>query len=436
MKQSIGLALVVAVLSCPLMAGDWPQFRGPTRDGIASETGLMKQWPQQGPKMLWSYADLGKGYASLTVVGGKIYTTGCEDKTGFLYCFDTAGKLLWKVPYGPEWTGSNPGTRTTPTFDGGKLYLMSGNGLMTCRNASDGKEVWAVDTAKKFGGKNIQWGISESVLVTGDKVICTPGGPNASVVALNKATGETIWTTKTLSNKSAYCSPLLINRGSNKSILTILDTEIVGINLADGKVLWHVPHKVSYDINAVSPAYKDGKIYVTNGYKHGGFMMELNADGTNVTKKWTEKDLDVHHGGVVIVGSDIIGASTNGQWMCLDMNTGKVKYADKGVGKGAVIDVDGLIYGYGENGTVGLIEPGPKGFKLISSFAIKKGDAEHWAHPVVSNGVLYIRHGTALMAFDIKAKDASKTPVQPEAKPETKPQTKPQAKPKPKTKAG
>ncbi len=428
MKQSIGLALVIAVISSPLMAGDWPQFRGPTRDGISTETGLLKQWPEKGPKMLWSYPDLGKGYASLTVVGGKIYTTGCEGKTGFLYCFDNAGKLLWKVSYGPEWTGSNPGTRTTPTFDGGKLYLMSGLGNICCLDAKTGKEVWSVDTFKTFGGKNISWGISESVLVDGDKVFCTPGGPDASVVALNKATGETIWTTKGLSDKSAYCCPRIIAHGGKRILLTMLQQTVVGIDPATGKVLWKFPHKVSHDINAVAPAFKDGMIYLTNGYDHGGLAIQLSADGASVTKKWSEPELDVHHGGVVLLGSDIHGAGTEGQWMCLNLLSGKIKYKSKLVGKGAIIFADGLLYGYGEGGTVGLIQPAAGGYKLISSFDIQLGDEEHWAHPVVSNGVLYIRHGTALMAFDIKSKDQSKTPTQSEAKPETKP--------KPKAKAG
>ncbi|NLH18398.1 MAG: PQQ-binding-like beta-propeller repeat protein [Phycisphaerae bacterium] len=404
MKRTIGVLLVIAALSYPLMAGDWTQFRGPTRDGISTETGLLKQWPAEGPKMLWSYQALGTGYASLAVVGGKIYTTGLEAKTGFLYCFDNSGKLLWKVPYGPEWTGSNPGTRTTPTFDAGKLYLMSGNGLLTCRNASDGKEVWSVDTFKKFGGKNITWGISESVLIDGDKVICTPGGPDASVVALKKATGQTLWTTKGLSDKSAYCCPQIIAHGGKRILLTMLEKTVVGIDPEAGKVLWKYPHKVSYDINAVAPAYANGMIYLTNGYNHGGLMLQLSPDGSSVTKKWTEPELDVHHGGVVLLGKDIHGAGTDGQWICLDLTSGKIKYRDRLVGKGSVIFADGLIYGYGENGTVGLIRPSPTGYKLISSFEISLGNEEHWAHPVVSNGILYIRHGKALMAYDIKAK--------------------------------
>ncbi len=404
MKWTIGMTLVIALFSCPLNAGDWTQFRGPTRDGISSETGLLKQWPAEGPKMLWSFGGLGKGYASLCVVGNTLYTTGCEGKTGFLYAFNTGGKLLWKVPYGPEWTGSNPGTRTTPTFDAGKLYLMSGHGLVTCRNAADGKEVWAVDTFKQFGGRNISWGISESVLVDGDKVICTPGGPDASIVALNKTTGKTIWTTKGISDKSAYCCPRIIQHNGKRILLTMLEKTVVGIHPESGQILWKYPHKVSYDINAVAPAYANGMIYLTNGYNHGGMMLQLSPDGSSVTRKWTEKELDVHHGGVILLGKDIHGAATNGEWICLDLVSGKIKYKDGLVGKGSVVFADGLIYGYGENGTVGLIRPSSAGYKLISSFDISLGNEEHWAHPAISNGILYIRHGKALMAFDIKAK--------------------------------
>jgi outer membrane protein assembly factor BamB len=386
-------------------AADWSQFRGPSRDGISPETGLMKQWPQEGPKELWSYDGLGTGYSSVSVADGLVYTTGLVDGQGYLFAFDLQGNLKYKVNYGPEWTdaGNYPSARTTPTIDGDRLYLMSGLGRLACHEAKTGKPIWHVDTLEKFKGRNIRWGIAESPLIDGEKVICTPGGQDATMVALNKMTGETIWTTKGLSEASAYCSPILVERGGTRLILTMVEKSIIGVDVDSGKVYWTVPHKVSYDIQAVSPAYKDGLMYVTNGYRHGSHGFALSPDGTSVEKKWSEKSLDVHHGGVVLVDGNIHGASSNGTWSCLDLATGKVKFTDKLVGKGSVIYVDGMLYGYGEKGQVGLIKIKPDGYELVSSFRVTKGSKEHWAHPAISDGRLYIRHGEVLMCFDIKA---------------------------------
>jgi hypothetical protein len=393
-------------------AADWPQFRGPTRDGISPETGLMKQWPQEGPKELWSYDGLGTGYSSVSVADGLVFTTGLIDGQGYLFAFDLQGNLKYKVNYGPEWTdaGNYPSARTTPTIDGDRLYLMSGLGRLACHEAKTGKPIWHVDTLEKFKGRNIRWGIAESPLIDGEKVICTPGGQDATMVALNKMTGATIWTTKGLSQASAYCSPILVERGGTRLLLTMVEKSIIGVDADSGKVQWTVPHEVSYDIQAVSPAYKDGLVYVTNGYRHGSHGFQLSPDGTSVEKKWSEKSLDVHHGGVVLVDGNIHGAATNGTWSCLDLATGKVEFTDRSdgserlVGKGSVIYVDGMLYGYGEKGDVGLIRIKPDGYELVGSFKIRKGSKEHWAHPAISDGRLYIRHSEVLMCYDIKAR--------------------------------
>ena len=398
--------LVILAVVSAANAGDWPQFRGLSRDGTSSETGLMKQWPQDGPKELWSFDGLGEGFASVSVADGVIYTTGMIGGLGYLFAFDLQGKPKYKVAYGPEWTksGNYPGTRTTPTIDGDRLYLMSGQGRIACHNAKTGEHIWHVDTLAKFKGKNIPWGIAESPLIDGEKVICTPGGQDATVVALNKMTGETIWTTQGLSQLSAYCSPILAERGSKRLILTMVEKSVVGVDANTGKVYWIVPHEVSYDIQAVSPAYKDGLMYVTNGYHHGSHAFLLSPDGTGVEPKWSEKSLDVHHGGVVLVDGNIHGASTSGNWTCLDLAEGKVKFTDKLVGKGSVIYVDGMLYGYGEKGQVGLIKIKQDGYELVGSFRVTKGSKEHWAHPAISDGRLYVRHGPVLMCYDIKAK--------------------------------
>ena len=223
--------LAVLVMISAANAADWPQFRGPARDGTSPETDLLKQWPSAGPRELWAYEGLGGGFSSIAIADGTVYTCGMIDKQGYLFAFDLNGDLKYKVNYGPEWTksGSHPGTRTTPTLDGDRLYLMSGQGRIACYNAKSGQRIWYVDTLKKFGGKNIRWGVAESVLIDGEKAICTPGGKDATVVALNKMTGETLWTSKGLSEMSAYCSPMVVDRGANRVILTMVEKSIAGL---------------------------------------------------------------------------------------------------------------------------------------------------------------------------------------------------------------
>jgi outer membrane protein assembly factor BamB len=394
------LALLFTDLVC--RADDWPQFRGPDRNGKSAETGLLKKWPQNGPRLLWHYEGLGKGYSSAAVAKGLIYITGMIGGEGVLFAFDLDGRLKWKVNYGPEWSRSYPGARTTPTIDGERLYLISGYGRVACYNARTGERIWYVDTLEKFHGRNIRWGIAESLLIDGGKVVCTPGGKDATVVALDKMTGKTLWTTRGLSEKSAYGSPILIEKGSNRLLITMVQKSIVCMDIDSGEIYWRIPNKVSHDISAVSPLCIDGLLYVTNGYKHGGKMFELAQDGTGYTKKWVEKTLDVHHGGVLLIDGNIHGASTRGRWICLEPATGKVLYQDRLVGKGSAIYADGMLYCYGEKGALGLVKVTSTGYEMVSSFEITRGSHQHWAHPSISDGRLYLRHGDVLMAFDIK----------------------------------
>jgi outer membrane protein assembly factor BamB len=333
------------------------------------------------------------------------------DKKGMVFAFDVDGNPRWSESYGKAWTGSHRGTRTTPTIDGDRLYVMSGHGNLVCFDAKSGSKKWQVDTLKEFSGENIQWGIAESVLIYDDKVICTPGGKDATVVALDKMTGKTIWTTKGLSEKSAYCSPVVIERDGKKMILTMVQKSIALIDPQSGNVILRIPHEGKHEISAVSPIYKDGVIYATTGYGYGGKAYELSADTSSYTEKWSDKNLDCHHGGVILLGNDIIGSNNDGDkanknkksWICLDMGSGKMKYWDKLIGKGSLMYADGMLYCYGESGQVGLMKATPSGFELVSSFEITKGEEEHWAHPVVCNGKLYIRHGDVLMVYNVKA---------------------------------
>ncbi|MHC4619321.1 MAG: outer membrane protein assembly factor BamB family protein [Planctomycetota bacterium] len=401
---------------------DWPQFRGPNRDGKSTETGLLKKWPQTGPELLWSVEGLGIGFSSAAVADGYVYTTGMvgKENQGILFAFDLDGHLKWIAPYGPEWSGSHEGTRTTPTVDGDRAYVFSGHGNLACFDSKTGEQKWAVDTLNRFNGKNIKWGLSESVLIFENKVICTPGGADATLVALDKKTGNTIWTTKGLSEKAAYCSPVVVHVAGRTLLATNVQQSVVLIDPYSGAVLHRVPHKKRHDLAAVSPVVIGRYLYVTTGYTRDdfpdrGMMFELAPDASKYELKWTERKLDCHHGGLILIDGNVHGTSSaiyppaskekvKGMWYCLELATGRIKYDAKLVGKGSVIYAEGLLYCYGENGTLALVRPTPAGYEMLSSFPITKGTAEHWAHPAISDRRLYIRHGNALIAYDIKQK--------------------------------
>ena len=399
------LLSIVIIFSSSVCAGkDWNQFRGPRRNGSAAESGLLQKWPDGGPAMLWSLEGLGRGFASVSVVDETIYTTGMIDKTGYLFAIDYNGKLKWEKEYGPEWTGSYPGTRTTPTVDENRLYIMSGQGRIVCFKRDQGNLVWQVDTLEKFQGKNIKWGIAESVLIDGDKVFCTPGGKDATIVALNKHTGQTIWTTKGLSNLSAYCSPILYETNKKRLLFTMVEKLIVCVDSENGKVLWTIPHKTRNDIAAVTPLkYCQNRVYFTS-HVIGGTMIRFPQDGSNYTELWSSKALDSLHGGVVLYGA-LYGSDIKGNWVSQHPGTGKVMFEEKLLdAKGSIACADGMLYCYSEKGTLALVDRWRDGMKLVSSFKIILGTNEHWAHPVICDGRLYIRHGDVLMAFDIKKK--------------------------------
>jgi len=400
------LLLVVFLLNTSLcLSADWPQFRGPNRDGKSGETGLLKKWSEGGPTLLWSYEGVGQGYASVSVVDGTVYTTGInDDNQGTLFAIDNKGKLQWKKEYGQGWTGSYAGTRTTPTVDGDRIYVISGMGVLSCFNRMTNELIWKVDTLEKFKGKNIKWGISESVMIDGDKVICSPGGKDASIVALNKNTGETIWTSKELSNLSAYCSPIIVEQGDKRLLLTMVQKLFVCLDSENGKVLWKIPHKPAYAIAAISPVFEKGHVYFT-GQKTGGTLIKLGDDGGSYTSLWTNPALDTKHGGIVIHEGNLYGSDTKGNWICQNYETGKLKFKDKILdAMGSIIYADGMLYCYSEKGTLGLIKIEDDSLKLISSFKITQGTLKHWAHPAISDGRLYIRHGEFLMAYDIREK--------------------------------
>jgi len=401
--------LVTATLLASVAHGaDSPQFRGPDRDGIFPETGLLKTWPEGGPPVIWVAEGLGGGYASVTVVGGRVYVPGMYNgDQGRITTLDLDGNVVGTIDYGKETLDKRaPGPRSTVTIEEDRAYVMSGFGVVTCFNPTSGDTLWQVDTLGRFGGKNITWSIAESLLIDRGNVICTPGGKDASVVALDKMTGETVWTSQGLSDLSAYCSPDVIEHGGRRIILTMTAKYVVGLDADSGEVLWKHGHETDYDIHAVTPVYADGMLYYTAGYGSGGGMLELSEDGASVTPKWRDDNLDCQHHGVILIDGYLYGAGhKSNRLLCIELKSGKVMWETRDVKQGVVVYADGMLYVYEgpKRGIVSLVKATPDGFERSGSFTVTQGADNHWAHPTIANGRLYIRHGDVLIAYDITA---------------------------------
>jgi len=411
--------LLIALFACSALtphvyAADWPQFRGPNRDGKSAETGLLKQWPENGPTLLWTYDQLPKkGYASLCIVQNRIYTTGLAGKHGVLYALDTKGNLVYKVDYGPEWTRSFPSTHATPTYDNGRLYLLTGLGNLICFNADSGDIVWDVNILERFHAKNITWGLAESPLVVDNMVICTPGGGDALMAALDKDSGAPLWTAGPSHDKTqaSYASAILVPAQGRRLAVNITAWLVFAVDIANGQILWHEDimeyQEEKRGVNPNSPVHQGGRVFTTSGYKARGAMRQLAPDGGSAQRLWISDTLNTHHGHVVWVSDYLYGSNwhnnAKGSWVCLDAKTGQVKYDAPWQTKGSIIYADGMLYCYEEKkGHLALVRATPDAFDVVSSFQITGGAGEHWAHPAIANGTLYIRHGNALQAFDIK----------------------------------
>jgi outer membrane protein assembly factor BamB len=407
MKFLFSILLLIAVNINPVIAQNISQWRGPARDGIYPESRLLKSWPADGPALLWHYDELGDGHSSAAVTADRVYTAGVINGIGYLYSFDLNGKLIWKVPYGEEWTESWPGVRSTPLVVDGQIYLVSGFGKLVCRKAEKGDLLWTVDLMKDYGAPNIKWGITENLAFDGNRIFCTPGAPDANIIALDKNTGKLIWKCKAKGEASAYCSPAIFTHNGRKLLVTQTAGSIIGIDAADGKFLWSTDWPNKYQVHANTPLYHDGCVYCVSGYGQGGIQLRISPDGNSVTEVWRNASLDHRMGGFVLLNGIIYGSDdSNKAWYCVDWKTGKDVYSEKLTGRGNIIAADGMLYLYGDNGEIVLAQPSASGFKKISSFKVPFGSAQHWAHLVVGNGRLYVRHGNSMMVYNISSEVA------------------------------
>ena len=415
-----GLSIAFACLLCGTAVAQTPYgWRGPERNGVYPESGLLKEWPAEGPQLLWETMDAGKGYSSPVIVGDRLYITGMnEDETQEIFsAYTLDGKKVYQTAYSAPWNDTYPETRTTPAIDGDKAYVISGSGDVVCLNIQDGKIVWKVEAGKVYGRKTGNWGTSECPLVFDNKVIYTPAGDQTTMVALNKENGELIWKTTAFGDVGAYVSPLLISYKGKRQIVGSTAKHIFGVNPESGEIEWSFGEWGPSDRDAKwpniapnTPIFKDGKLFFCHGYNINGVMLQLADDLKSVSVVWRTDVLDTHHGGYVEVNGAIYGSNwinnNQGNWCAIDWNTGAAGYETAwqgGKGKGSIIAADGMLYCYDERrGAVALVRPNPAKFDIVSEFRITKGVGPHWAHPVIVNGVLYIRHGFALMAYKVR----------------------------------
>lgn len=409
--------ITAAVLISVNTSWSQPQYgwRGPGRTGVYNETRLMKVWPSSGPALLWEATGFGTGYSSTTVTDDAVYITGSKGEKDVITAFTQKGKKKWEVEYGSITKNVNfPESRCTPTYSNGKILVVSGQGDLACVT-KDGKIAWTVNYYQKYSAPVQQFGISESPLVVDNKVIATPGGNMASMVAFNIENGKVIWETPPLNEGTQYTNPLLIENNGKKVIVTHTVTYIIGVNAADGKLLWKFNFgSVNDDQKGgknyiQTPLYRDGFVFAANGYGQTAAKIKINFDGSEPILVWKNPQINPHVGGMVLIGNYIYSSThdtnSKGRWICVDWTTGKTMWITDWYNKGAIISADGLLYVIEEkSGHVGLVRPGSEKFDLISSFQITKGEGPYWAHPVIDKGRLFVRHGQYLAVYSVKAK--------------------------------
>jgi len=386
---------------------DWPQWRGPRRDGISNEKGLLRSWPQEGLKLLWKIDGLGKGWSSPVIVGNRLYITGDVGQDLVIFAFDRNGKPVWQKKNGKYWRNPYPGARASCAFSEGRLYNLNAHGRLVCLDAASGDEIWTVNILQRFDAKNITWALSECLLIDGPRVIVTPGGKKALMAALNKYNGRTVWATEPLGQTSAsHSSPILFRYAGRRLIANCSSAHGIGVNADTGKLLWTVPLKNPHGVNASTPVYGSGRVYYVTPYAENGRLYRLVTNGESITAEhiWTSQ-LDTVTGCAVLVDDTLFAAGYKKSkwWFAVDWHTGKTKYELKDLTTGAAIYADERLYCLDESGAVGLLKYTNKGLESAGSFRLfPKRVRDAWAHPVLLDGRLYLRYHDTLWCYDVK----------------------------------
>jgi len=414
MKNFCLFLLSLIILSCSNNQTKIYQWRGENRMGIYPEKNLLKEWPEDGLKELWYTEEIGDGYGSPTITENEIYITGAIDSTATLFCLDLNGNTLWKAPFGKEWVVNYPGSRSAPTIVDDLIYIGSGMNNLYCLKRSNGEVVWEKNFTDDFGGILPRFGHSEAAVVDGDRVFWTVGGKEYNVVALNRFTGELIWSNKGFSERSGYTPGQLIELPTRHIFVTFSAYHLMGFDTETGEMLWSQEQTNTKpeerqpgigDTHSNSVIFDDGCIYYAAGDGNGGIKLQLSEDGSQIKEVWRNAEFDSYMGAIVKIGNHIYGSgTTKKEFKSINAESGVISDSLK-LGWGAVIAADDLLYYYSQNGKLSLVSYTSNGaLNEISQFKITRGSREHFSHPVIKNGILYQRHGQVLMAFDIKAK--------------------------------
>jgi outer membrane protein assembly factor BamB len=401
-------------------ADDWPQWRGPDRTDVSKEIGLLKSWPKDGPKLLWTFDKAGVGFSGPAVVGDRLYTMGGREDTSYLFAIDIkTDKEIWSCPIGKTYRNSyGDGPRGTPTVDGELIYALDGQGELLCVEAAKGTKRWSVNLEKDFHGEMMSgWGYSESVLVDGDQVVCCPGGKDGTLAALDKKTGKIKWRSKELTDKATYSSLVIGEIGGVRQYVQLThksasDGGIVGVAAKDGKLLWYHPRPGYATAVIPTPIVQGDLVYATSGYGAGCDLLQIKRTGEKFeakelySKSSQRNVMKNQHGGVLLFGNHIYGYSDGRGWTCQDLKTGEAIWDDKvKVGRGSLTCADGNLYCYAEStGEAYLVEANPKKLNLISSFKTPKQlkPGSIWTHPVVANGCLYLRDQDLIFCYNVR----------------------------------
>ena len=391
-------------------AADWPQWQGPDRTRLSKETGLLKEWPAAGPSVVWTATGLGSGYGSMAVAGDRVFVQSARGRNSVVIALNRAdGKEVWSKALGASLTDDRgPGPRGTPTVDGDRIYALSENGDLACLK-TDGTAVWQRNILRDFRGRQLQWLISESPLVDGPHVVVSPGGPGAGVVKLDKMTGQTVWASKDLSDPAGYSSVIAADVQGVRMYLTFTSAAGVGVRASDGRLMFRYPKAANYVANVATPIFHEQQgVLLVRGTAPAAGLLDLTAQNGEVKAKevYFTSNMKNHHGGIVLVDGYLYGFNDS-ILTCLEFATGKMMWRDRSVGKGSVIFADGSLYIQSENNIVGLADATPSGYREKGRFRIPDKGLPSWAHPVVSDGRLYVRNQDTVIVYDIKARPTS-----------------------------
>jgi outer membrane protein assembly factor BamB len=378
---------------------DWFQWRGPNRDGISAETGLMKTWPAQGPPLAWRTTGAGIGYSSFAASGGRLYTLGGRGNREHVIAFDAAsGKRVWETPLGNLFSNDRgDGPRGTPVIDGERLYALGGNGDFACVDLKTGKAIWSKNLLRDFGGENIGWGLSESPLVTGDRVLVQAGGPDAAIVAMNKTDGKVLW--RKHSDEAGYSSAVLAQVAGTPQAVFFTGQRALGVSVRDGRELWSYDKVANRTANIATPVVAGNRVFLSSDYGTGAALLELTPTGAR--EVYFTREMRNHHSSSVLVDGFLYGFSGS-ILTAMRLTDGTVAWRDRSVGKGSLIFADGRLYLYSENGVVGLASAVPDGYREHGRFRIEAGSLPTWSHPIISNGRLILRDQDNVYAYNIR----------------------------------